>query len=731
MAPIISELATLRALSFRISSTPTSQLPQHVPAIASALANCRTLLSSPQASGTKATSSEASVAIHKFRTLLSTLLQDRTPQGRWCAIVLIKATIEVGGWETLQKSLPWVRGLLGFLNKPDPPSSKKLCIITLTRIFFLTREYPTLVREITTPSLPSFIQSSLHMANATSTPTALLQTILECLNELLPRHPTIFRSYLKQLHPLLARLIAPTPSNKISPEQIPGTRYTTSSEIIMAARELYVQLSCCAPKGTSSEEWMKSLKALVNNAHQTADHVFRAVLEDWQPTTRESPLANGHTLEDEVQDLEPNNHLPPWSGIFAGGERLKGLLNLITEYLGTPTAGPIYLNIAMVMDLISRVLSLTIPASSSKSFQNTVRLNIQVSKDEREALWLLLPDVHIAAMKLLLALADRSQASTLALDPIVIDQVVWVFGAEKNVAQIRTTCYTVVASLLKRSGIALPKATIDSLVPLIRLCCDDLLPSEIATAPAQHNTTQTKTNGNSQPQTTANADSFLSASKAISDPTAGLSGLKEAAYDLLPTLLSNIRAQYLSDSMRARLDRTAVLIQHKEAIIKHADEHCVGQELDDLLETAGQTGTIVRDFAVTDALAAGPAANTPSRPLPQSSMAQRPMISEPTMFADVKRPMGDEGPLSPSKRAKTGEAEHGTTHPISPVLAHDASLNHRPITSGISATSDFTATSTASAAPELPVPCEGGLDDDSDDDKISLVLGQDTDDESD
>ncbi|KAI1527252.1 hypothetical protein Ptr902_01384 [Pyrenophora tritici-repentis] len=101
------------------------------------------------------------------------------------------------------------------------------------------------------------------------------------------------------------------------------------------------------------------------------------------------------------------------------------------------------------------------------------------------------------------------------------------------------------------------------------------------------------------------------------------------------------------------------------------------------------------------------------------------------MFADVKRPMGDEGPLSPSKRAKTGEAEHGTTHPISPVLAHDASLNHRPITSGISATSDFTATSTASAAPELPVPCEGGLDDDSDDDKISLVLGQDTDDESD
>jgi pre-rRNA-processing protein RIX1 len=202
MAPMTSEVATLRALTYRISSTPTSQLPQHVPAIAASLANCRTLLSSTQASGAKATSSEASVAIHKYRTLLSTLLQDRTLQGRWCAIVLTKATIELGAWETLQKSLPWVRGLLGFLNKPDPPSSKKLCIITLTRIFLLTREYPTLIREITTPSLPAFVQACLQIANSKSVTPSLLETILQSFNELLPRHPTIFRSYLKQLHPI-------------------------------------------------------------------------------------------------------------------------------------------------------------------------------------------------------------------------------------------------------------------------------------------------------------------------------------------------------------------------------------------------------------------------------------------------------------------------------------------------------------------------------------------------
>jgi pre-rRNA-processing protein RIX1 len=810
MAPIAVELATLRALSFRISSTPTSQLPQHVPAIAASLANCRSLLSSPQVSGTKATSSEASVAIHKYRTLLTTLLQDRTPQGRWCAIVLIKATIEAGGWETLQKSLPWVRGLLGFLNKPDSPSSKKLCIITLTRIFILTREYPTLIREITTPSLPPFVQTCLQIANAKATPVSLLQIILESFNELLPRHPTIFRSYLKQLYPLLGRLIAPTPSDKTSQEQRTGANYGACSDISAAARQLYVQLPCCAPKGASSEEWTKAVKNIANVTHKTSDRVFRAVIEDWQSTAREAPLSNGHTLDDEVQDMEPGSDLSPWVGIFAGGERLKGLLYVLKEYIESPTANPVYLNVGLIVDLISRMLSLTIPASASKNFQNTVRLNAQVSKDERESLWLLLPDVHVAAIEVLLALAHRSQTSTLALDPVMIDQLVWVFGAEKETAQIKTACYTAIAALLRRSGVALHKTTIDSLVPLIRACCEDLLPSETTAPPNQQTPGQAKANGNSQPQTAANADSFLGAAKNAGGPNVGFPGLQQAAHGLLPVLLSSIPAQYFSDSMRARLDRTAILTQHKEAMVasvlnppptkkfgkpaasilplmarsfpaetdvegmlrprmpvirlggkdleledgdndddeemevedeqtdeeepqalEQADDHFAGQELDNLLETAGQSDTVAKDFAMEDApTPSKPDISTP-RSVRKGTLAQRPTISEPTAFSDTKRPIGGDGPLSPSKRARTGEDEHRTTHPVPPVSTTAASSSESTATANVPATSVFAASSTASVVPELPEPGEGGLDDeDSDDDKISLVLGQDTDDES-
>jgi pre-rRNA-processing protein RIX1 len=812
MAPITSELATLRALTFRISSTPTAQLPQHVPAIAAALANCRTLLSSPQAAASK-TSSESSVAVHKYRTLLSTLLQDRTIQGRWSATVLIKATIEIGGWETLQKALPWVRGLLGILNKPDPPSSKKICLITLTRIFILTREYPTLVREITTPSLPTYIQSALQFSS--KSPAATLQVILQSFNELLPRHPTIFRSYLKQLHPLLARLIAPTPSNKLGQEQDPGPKLEVTAGVIQAAQQLYVQTSSCTPKGASSEEWEKSLKSTISNAHRVADRVFRAVFEDWQSSSRE-PTTNGHTLDDEVQDLDSSDMaLPIWSGLFAGGERLVQLLRLIQQFLANPTANSVGINISAVIDILTRMLSITIPGSGGKAYQNAVKLNNQVSKDERENLWLVLPEIHVATMELLLVLADRSQASTLPVDALLIDQIVWVFASEKDSMQLRAASYRAVTTLLQRSGVGLSKSSVDSLVPLMRACCDDLLPLDSASVSAKSTPSQTKMNGISSSQPTANADSFLNSSKSVADPASGFLGLCEAAQDLLPVLLSSVRAQYFSDALRSRLDRTAIITQHKDAMVASVlnpppskkfgkpaasilplmarsfpastsvegmlrprmpvirlgtqdndmeedsmeedeeegdmeeedeeagaeaeeavqvvdtaekdDEQFMGHQLDSILESEGRANSAANDLAMPDA----PDATAPSTfdtgavplPVPSPRELRSSMRAQAQSKESTKRVQLDAAPSSPSKRVKFDEASVTATLQVS-----DTPL--QPVV--VPQTSDFTVTSTASAVPELPEPGDAPVDgSDSDgDDVVSLVLGQDTDDES-
>lgn len=784
-----AELSTLRAVTFRLSSSPTIQLPLQVPAIAASLVNCRTLLSSAYVSGSK-TSSEASVAVHKYRTLLSTLLQDRTIQGRWTAIVLIKATIEVGGWETLQKSLPWVRGLLGVLTKPDPPSTKKLCLITLTRIFVLTRDYPTLIREITTPSLSSYIQSCLQMTSL-NPPSSLLQTILESFNQLLPRHPTIFRQFMRQLQQLLGQLIAPTPSSKLSREQVPASRARVSSEVSEAAQRLYVQLPCCAPKGASSDDWEKAVKNVVANVHRIAGKVFRAVLEDWQQTQGHALAINGHTLEDEVQDLEKDPmDLPPWSGIYAGGERLIGLLEVVEECLTNPTSIAVNLQLGLILDLVTRMLSLTVPSSRNSS--SVPRFNNQVSKEERENLWVILPQVHVATIKIVLALLDRCEINASAIDVVVLDLLAGVFGEEKDDAQIRAGCYSATTRLLTRTGPALPKSSVDLLSTMIRKCCDDILPPDSTSIPVKQ--PPAKGNGAIRQQASTNADSFLNSALTSRDTVTEFAGLQYAACMLLPVLLTSIRPQHLSDSLRTRMHRTAILTKHKDAMIasvlnppqtkkfgkpaasilpllarafadapevesilrprmpvvrigghdglssydnsedivedmEEDDDHFVGEELDTLLETATQTepagGDIMTEDQNIDDVhqhhVPSPVAFAPVEKIEENVAAVEPM----QISGSNKRAQNEDPPLSPTKRVKvdvTEEEQSARTITIpTTVKGQSADTSNTP-----AVVSQSLATVTQS---NLAPPMEANSDDN--DDFGELVLGQDTDEESD
>lgn len=67
------------------------------------------------------------VLIHKLKAQLSALLQDKSPQARYSALILIKATIEVGGWNVLQGSGAWVRAMIANLRVScSIPNSKGL-----------------------------------------------------------------------------------------------------------------------------------------------------------------------------------------------------------------------------------------------------------------------------------------------------------------------------------------------------------------------------------------------------------------------------------------------------------------------------------------------------------------------------------------------------------------------------------------------------------------------------
>ena len=118
MVPQISgpQLYPLRVVTQRLASTPTNRLPHVVPFLASTIAGCHEIFKHLETLEEGKDGSEVGIVVHKLKTQISTLLQDKSVEARWSAVILIKATVEAGGWNILQSCGAWVRGLLAILN---------------------------------------------------------------------------------------------------------------------------------------------------------------------------------------------------------------------------------------------------------------------------------------------------------------------------------------------------------------------------------------------------------------------------------------------------------------------------------------------------------------------------------------------------------------------------------------------------------------------------------------
>ena len=108
----------LGAITDRLAGAPQVQLPHLVPGLTNDLTNCRMVLSASanHQGSLQEQGPESTVLVHKYKTQISTLLQDKRVEVRWAAVVLVKATIEVGAWEVLQGAAVWVRSLLEILK---------------------------------------------------------------------------------------------------------------------------------------------------------------------------------------------------------------------------------------------------------------------------------------------------------------------------------------------------------------------------------------------------------------------------------------------------------------------------------------------------------------------------------------------------------------------------------------------------------------------------------------
>lgn len=572
----------LRVVTQRLTATPAWKLPQIAPYLAGLIVSCEGVFTTLEIQPQGKDGSEAVVLIHKLKTQVSALLHDKSPQSRWAAIILIKAIIEIGGWNVLQACDVWVRGLLSILGKPEPQTTKQICIITLTRLFVLLSDHQSLVREILTPSLPGFIASCTRimedqksLTNGSKTiGSDLVATVLNAFCELLPHHSTLFRPFVAPIRALILPFVASTPSNQepegLADDQQVGNLLSleTTAE---PSRRLYVLLSSCASKNTSGEEWAKSLHTTIVMMHCTADRIFRAVAEDGDSASFRVERSKRLVLSsaETVSDLEENPlGLPGWQGIHAGMERLDGLLHILQQYLTNKIAMPVAFPTGSVFDVLTRILSVFPPSGDrNDGFNGDIQINPEIGRDEREGLWATLPNLHITALEVLSLMVSRFGKACAALYQSVLEQVLWVFEREKVYDGVRKLVYEIISKILALFGFSLSNSISPLLSKCIRSCCEDLLPTKAnSISDSVNSTSSSKTPLKSG--ATMNADSYLKKSSNIATLSPiMLSEAQKSAATLLPLTISNLPCGFIHSSVRTQIERTAILTNDKQAMV--------------------------------------------------------------------------------------------------------------------------------------------------------------------
>lgn len=531
----------LRIASQRLSAAQdVRSLPVIAAGVAQVLTNCHSLFVHSSSKSKK--DSEAGLALHRWNTQLNTLLQARTVQERWAAVVLIKATIEAGGWDILSKSEPWVRGLLNILKRSDPPTTKRLCMTTLTRIFQLTWDHPTLVREITTPALAPFISTCLGLVSGPrSQPSDLdFTAVFDSFATLLPRHPTVFRTQQSQIEGLLRSIVDST----------------TSPRKKQSAARLLALLPQCEPRQGSGDKWLKDLKSSVARCHTALDTIFAHVQEEWRSTA-------GHNTSLAAANNAPHGSNGSLNGADkkstkASAQTALDSLSLVAHQISNATSSPVSIPLGLLVDLMARICAI---AAKPDGSGGSARYTQDTTKEEREAVANALPRLHTVTMELMGSLVALLGSLTLPCLDTLLDQIIWVFQVESADATVRTGVYSTLQTLLNQAGPSMQKEAIEQVAPIIKGCCNDVLPAE-----GDH-MGQNSQGSASASNAIANADVFLTQPETSKPRALSLPALQQAASDLLPVLLAKLSAEQMPPRLRAQLDRTAVLCGHKEALI--------------------------------------------------------------------------------------------------------------------------------------------------------------------
>lgn len=533
----MEQLSTLRATAQRLNSTPVEELPRIAGFLAASLSSCAALNEEP----TKGV--DFSATLHRLKVRLSSLLQDRSPAGRLTAAILIKAYVEVAPIESTQWEA-WARGLITCLTRPDPVAVKQVCLTTITRIFVLCQKSQTLHREVVSPLLPSFLNNILVALKPSGTKYTsqthekLLSSALTCWDELLNHYSQTFRPFATRIKQICAGLLSDNVTHRYLRDR---------------ATEVLCSLHLCAPRATALADWNQTVAAVVDASHATSDLVFRAVIEDWRPTSAsvlDRTIKHDYKKPPQLSQLDPAG-LGPWHGLSAGVERAKTLLRWLRCTLRRRSQAS-ELPLGEIMSLVTRFIIITVPSANSQ-----IRTSSEVSRDEREELWASLPFLHIEVLRLCTTLTETLGLASVPIVNVLCQLTVDVYGAEGWNQSLRVECYRTIAQFIRINNNVL--AGLDSLASLIELCCQDLMRS--IEDHASGKLSGLVSSGSTRAIFTPAETSTKRLSRTHIDKE---QNVQRSAEDLMVAILRHCPASQIPHPLRNKLDRAAVLC-HSEA----------------------------------------------------------------------------------------------------------------------------------------------------------------------
>jgi pre-rRNA-processing protein RIX1 len=486
------------------------------------------------------------VPLHKLRTRISSLLQHRSPAGRLTAAVLIKTIAEVGqpGESTIWE--PWARGLISCLNKFEPWEIKRVYLAAVVRVFLLTKDSPTLQREVSNPLLPHFLTASLAAikpiqaktgVNARATPSRLLPDVLRAWNELLQVQPGTFRPFLSRIQPICLSIMSDVGS---------------SNELKDIAAQVLSSTHLCSPKATASSDWESTVSRLIQSAHSSLDLVLRAHREQWYPSEASmSHKTFNHDYSKEPELINSDSaSLNPWKGISEGGERVSCLLHWLAKMLSCSSM-TVSAPLGHLLDLTSRISSISILAEPADTRKNRQSL-AEVAREERDEVQAVIPFLHSNCLALISQISILLESATTPILEVFVDQLFEIFEASKSIASVRRQIYITLANILRSDNSFSLHLNAKRIEGVCVSCGRDIESGllqqheDIVMSKAPHHVsaiTLTETSKQGQrSQIYHNED------------------LARCALQLWPLLLEGLHSSSLSNTARATIDRVSILV---------------------------------------------------------------------------------------------------------------------------------------------------------------------------